>query len=393
MISVPEAKKIIIDNTNVLNSITLPLYQATGYTLAADLISEIDVPPFNQSAMDGYAFRFNDYIENQTLTLNGEIPAGETLNFNLNKNDTVRIYTGAMVPEWLDTVIMQEKVTVNENQITLNDTYINIGANIRLKGSQTLKGSLALSKGTKITPGAAGFIAGLGIEKIEVFNLPRINIITTGKELTRPGEKLDNGKVFECNSYSLNAALFLKNIKPVNIETVDDDEIKITDCVKKNLNECDILIVTGGVSVGDYDFVANAFKNCGVTSLFHKVKQKPGKPLYFGKHANTLVFGLPGNPAAVLSCYYQYIAPAINQMSGTEINNSEIIRFPLAQSYIKKEGLTHFLKGKIINNEVKLLQAQESYQMSSFEHADCMVQLDENRSTYEAGDLVEVHFI
>ena len=392
MISVSEAKKLMTENTTLLESCYVPLYDATCLILAEDLFSMIDFPPFNQSAMDGYGFRFDDLKTNQTLTIAGEIPAGIFPTTKLLPNNTVRIFTGAPVPEGCDTVVMQEKVSVQQNKLLINDTQLKKGMNVRLKGTQTHKGDLALKAGSKISSGAAGFLAGLGFDKVKAFRTPSVCIISTGKELNKPGQPLEAGKVYECNSYSLNAALSELNIKP-KILSVDDDEIETTTVINNNLQKCDVMILSGGVSVGDYDFVSKALHNCGVQLVFHKVKQKPGKPLYFGKYKNTLIFGLPGNPSALLTCYYEYVLPAIKKMMGYETENEAKIYLPLSSSFSKKEGLTYFLKGKKSGNEVIPLQGQESYQMTSFALANCIIQLDENKTEFQKGDLVEIHLL
>ncbi len=393
MISVSEAKKLVAENTKLLESKSVALYDATGFILADDVFSMIDVPSFDQSAMDGYGFRFSELKESNTLTIVGEIPAGNFPATQLEPNTAVRIFTGAPVPEGCDTVVMQEKVSVHQNQLFINDIQITKGLNIRIKGSQTTRGSLALKAGSRITPGAAGFIAGLGFNDVTIFRTPTICIITTGKELNKPGQPLKAGKVFECNSYSLNAALCELNIKPTTIISVDDDEIEITNAIKNSLPDCDVLILSGGVSVGDYDFVYKAFDNCGVQCVFHNVKQKPGKPIYFGKYKNTLVFGLPGNPAALLTCYYEYVAPSLRKMMGLESKSAAKIQLPLLKGFNKKEGLTFFLKGKIVDDGVIPLDAQESYQMSSFAIADCLILLDENKTEFQKDDLVEIHLL
>jgi molybdopterin molybdotransferase len=234
---------------------------------------------------------------------------------------------------------------VEQKQLFILDNQLQERANIRLKGSQTAKGTLAMMGGSRITPGASGFLSGLGICDVKVFPFPSVCIITTGKELIQPGIKLKTGQVYECNSYSLNAALEENGIRRKNIFTVDDDEKKITSRIRKNLGGCDVMIVTGGVSVGDYDFVHKALENCAVKIIFHNVKQKPGKPICFGTSGSKLVFGLPGNPAAVLSCYYEYILPALRKMCGfkTEFEAKHLL--PLSSS-VNKGGAHIFSQRK-----------------------------------------------
>jgi len=391
MISVSEAHKLIAEHSNTIETITVPLYEATGLVNAEDMFSSINFPPFDQSAMDGYGFRLEDLDENKSLTITDEIPAGVFPTKPLLVNSAVRIFTGAPVPLGCNTIIMQEKVTVIDNQLFINDDQITIGANIRTAGFQTKIGDLVLEAKTKITPGVIGYLAGLGFDQIKVFRKPNICVITTGNELNNPGNTLEPGKVYECNSYSLHAALSEYYINPKKVISVKDNEVELTQVIKNNIPDFDMIILSGGVSVGDYDFVSKALENCGVEKIFHKVKQKPGKPLYFGKINNTLIFGLPGNPSALLSCFYLYITPVIKNMMGLKIENK--INLLATNSFTKKTGLTFFLKGKMEENKVTILQAQESFLMSSFAYANCIVQLDEDKTEFNVGDLVEVYLL
>ncbi|HRG53044.1 MAG TPA: molybdopterin molybdotransferase MoeA, partial [Bacteroidia bacterium] len=365
MISVFEAKKLVLEYTELLKPESIHLYNATGRILAEDIFSDMDVPSFNQAAMDGYGFRYDDLKGNDSFSVIGEIPAGVFPMIKLSPGTAVRIFTGAVIPDGCDTVVIQEHVSVNGKHIFVNDPKIAKGMNIRTKGSQTKKGSLSLEAGSKITPGVAGFLSGLGFDKVRVFGSPKVCIITTGKELILPGQPLKYGKVYECNSYSMNAALCELNIKPHKLINVDDNAIEITNAIESNLSDCDVMIISGGISVGDFDLVHASLTNCGVQQVFHRVKQKPGKPIYFGKYGRKMVFGLPGNPSALLICYYQYILPALKKMmKHTEIRTEG--NLPLSEPYSKKSGLTYFLKGKISDNEVIPLNAQDSNQMNSF---------------------------
>ena len=207
MISVFEAKKLVLECTERLKPESIRLYNATGNILAEDIFSDMDVPSFNQAAMDGYGFNFDDLEENHSFSVIGEIPAGVFPMIKLSPGTAIRIFTGAVVPDGCDTVVIQENVSVNGEHIFVNDPKIERGMNIRTRGSQTKRGSLALQTGSKITPGAAGFLSGLGLDKVRVFGSPKVCIITTGKELILPGQFLKYGKVYECKSYSMNADL------------------------------------------------------------------------------------------------------------------------------------------------------------------------------------------
>jgi molybdopterin molybdotransferase len=392
MISVKEAKELVWAHTKVQDAAWMNLYDATGLVLAEDIFSTIDMPSFHQSAMDGYGVRFEDLMANKHIQIIGEIPAGKSATYELKANTAVRIFTGAQIPFGCDTVIMQEKALVENGYLLVNDPLAVKGLNIRLQGSQIKKGILAMKAGSIISPGAAGYLAALGLNSVKVFCKPKVCIINTGKELIKAGSELTDGMVYESNSYSLNGVLVEMHFTAEDILMVDDDEALITEAITQKLNTCDVIILSGGVSVGDYDFVAKAIGNCGVQEVFHRVKQKPGKPIYFGVLNNKLVFGLPGNPGAALTCFYEYIAPSLKRMMGIELQNTAL-KLPLTLGYQKKPGLTFLLKGIASINSVIPLPAQESYLMSSFSKANCIIVLEEETTDYNAGDLVEVHLL
>lgn len=390
MITVSEAKKIIQENSLQSKKQTISLMKAGGYVLAEPAYSVIDTPPFHQSAMDGYAFSFHDWDKKSDLKIIGEIQAGTSFKQKLNPFEAVRIFTGSMLPAGADTVVMQEKTTSNSNLLTINDSKLLSGQNVRTQGSQGRKEEVAAQTRQLLTPAAISFLAGAGIDKVTVFSKPTVSIIVTGKELIQPGHSLPTGKIYESNSFGLMAGLKQINIEPSSIQVVDDNEKEIMLAINSQLQN-DFIILTGGVSVGDYDFVSSALDKCGVTKLFHRIKQKPGKPIYFGRIKDTLVFGLPGNPAAVMCCFYEYIVPAIS--SFTHNNYFRKLKLQLENDYSKKTDLTFFLKGKTSDRTVSILNNQESYMMNSFAEADCIVELDEEKENYKRGDWVEVGMV
>lgn len=390
MIKVSEAEKLIYENCTTTKVELLNVKDAYGYVLAEPIFSKTDTPPFNQSAMDGYAFSFSNWDKKTALSITSEIQAGSFSSKKLAQNEAVRIYTGAALPLSADTVVIQENVIVSNNSISIKDEQLIQGKNVRLKGSQSKKSECILNVGHLLSPASISFIAGTGIDKIKVYSNPTISIIVTGKELVQPGNEITEGKIFESNSFGLLAALNQLNISPVSVNIVDDIELDIMHAIKKEIHS-DILIITGGVSVGDYDFVASALEKCGVKKVFHKVKQKPGKPFYFGKIDATLVFALPGNPAAVLTCFYRYIVDAISTF--TKKKYFEELNLPLANSYIKKSPLTFILKGKTDLKEVKILEKQESYLMNSFAFANCIIELEEEKIDFNKGDFIKVRMI
>ena len=390
MISVSEARKLIDENCKGGRSEVLRLIDALDRALSDDVVSPIDTPPFHQSAVDGYAFSFKDWDGKSKLEVAGEVQAGNVFTAEIKSQQAIRIFTGAPVPAGLDTVVMQEKVEVQGDQMTIKDTLLVAGANVRLQGSQTKIGDVVLKKSHRLTPASISFLASLGITEVPVFAHPHIRIIVTGKELVAPGGIIHEGQIFESNSFALKTALKAMGISPVSVEIVEDDEALIMEAITRALDS-DIVILTGGASVGLYDLVPSSLAKCGVKEIFHKVKQKPGKPFYFGTYGDVLVFALPGNPAAVLSCFYEYITPAIGKFTGRQYHKR--LKMILAHDFQRKPGLTQFMKGKTKANTVFILDHQESYLMNSFAHADALVELEEDREVILKGDLVNVLMI
>jgi molybdopterin molybdotransferase len=390
MISVQEARAIIQHNITALTPVKLAVAQAGGYTLAEDVYATMDIPAFNQSSMDGYAFRYNDWVRGEALTIDGEIPAGSSIAHPLQAKQATRIFTGAAVPPGADTVVMQEKVSVDNNRLQILDEQLQVGNNVRLKGAEIKTGTLAMAKHSQLSPAAIGFLTGIGFHELTVYPKPRVTIVVTGKELQQPGQPLEYGQVYESNSFALRAALQQMNIHDITVAWADDDPEVLTTVLGHALQNSDMVLLTGGVSVGDYDFVLEAAKRCGVSKLFHKIKQRPGKPLYFGKKESKVVFGLPGNPSSVLTCFYEYVIPALEQLSVMPAF-IKVTQLPLAASYRKNAGLTHFLKGYFDGRAVSPLGAQESFRLQSFAVANCLIRLEEEREAFEKDDMVEVH--
>jgi len=288
--------------------------------------------------------------------------------------------------------VMQEKVHTHNNELIIEDEYFQAGTSVRPKGSEIKAGALALKKDTVLFPAAVGFLAGIGIKDVKVYPNPSIAIIITGNELQEPGKPLQPGRVYESNSFSLRAAMQLLNVNEPKIFYARDKLEVVTDTLKIALQQSDVVLLTGGISVGDFDFVAQAAKESGVEKLFHRVKQRPGKPLYFGKKENKLVFGLPGNPSSVLTCFYQYVIPALEKLSERKIS-SAMLQAPLSRSFVKGAGLTHFLKGFYDGKTATPLDAQESYRLSSFATANCLIQIDEETTSCKQGELVTLYLL
>ena len=390
MISVTEAKQIIERNCTTLDRICVNLEAAYGKILAEDIYSPINIPSYAQSSMDGYAINFESYNANKSaLILNGEMAAGDNKDFRLNQGEATRIFTGAALPDGADTVVMQEKVSIENNRLVINDETIVAGMNVRLPGVEIKKTALALESGSLLNPAAIGFLAGMGISNLYIYSSPVVSIIVTGNELQKPGTPLRHGQVYESNSFALHAALKGAGIENILIFSAADDLEILSDILKVALSKCDVVLLTGGVSVGDYDFVVPAAEKCGVEKLFHKIKQRPGKPLYFGKKESKIVFGLPGNPSSVLTCFYEYVILALQKMKNAE-SMLTFTEAPLLQTFNKAAGLTHFLKGYFNGNTVTALTGQESFRMRSFAKANCLIEIPEAITEVKKDELVNI---
>jgi molybdopterin molybdotransferase len=392
MISVTEAKKIILESVSSLQPVTLPLQDSADLILAEDIYATLDIPAFPQSSMDGYAFSFEGWKQHKRLKIAGEIAAGSNEIFTLAPENAVRIFTGAAVPAGADTVIMQEKIKTANGELIIEDEALQPGSSVRPKGSEIKAGALAVEKENVLSPAAIGFLAGIGITEVQVYPNPSISIIITGNELQQPGQPLQHGQVYESNSFALKAVLKQLSFDNIQILYAADKSETVTETLQKALEQSDVVLLTGGISVGDYDFVLQAATECGVEKLFHKIKQRPGKPLYFGKKKNKLVFGLPGNPSSVLTCFYQYALPALGKLSKRAIG-LQTINVPLVKAFQKNTGLTHFLKGFYDGKTALPLDGQESFRLSSFAKANCLIQIDEEITSLKEGQLVDVYLL
>lgn len=390
MISVEEAFKFIDDAAERLNAVEMPLSEAVSYVLAQDVFSTLAFPPFDQSAMDGYAVSFG--TDPMKFMLVDEIKTGDSASdLSLNPGEACRIFTGAMLPKNTQTVVKQEDVEINDNWVCCNKRP-KVGDNIRNRGEQIMEGELAVKEGTLLNPGAIGFLATLGVQKVSVYRKPRIQIMATGNELIEAGNALLPGQIFESNALTLTAALKEYGFN-AKTSIVPDSYSFIKTKLMAAIANNDLVLITGGISVGDYDFVGPILKELGVVEKFYKVKQKPGKPLFFGTKNNTLIFALPGNPAAVMTSFYIYVLKALASLVGRKEDYLKQKKVQINQDFEKSSHLTFFLKGRIADGNVDVLPAQSSAMLKSFIHANCLIQLDENKDFVKEGEEVLVHLI
>ena len=387
MIPVKEAIKVIDKNIIPLEEREIKsVLNSNGHVLFEDVYAPIDMPPFRQSAMDGYAILLQNDV---TYTIIDEVRAGDHHKPFLKAGEAVRIFTGAPVPNAANAVIMQERVTVKNNKLILQKP-VSIGENIRPLGEQVKKGDVALNKGTKMTSAAVGYLLSLGITEIFVFKKPSIAIVVTGSELVEAGHSLPYGKIYESNSGMLLSALNSLGYTDVAVHKVGDNLAHTCSILEKAIAQHNIVLITGGISVGDYDFVGKALQELTVEQLFYKVKQKPGKPFFFGKRKNSVVFGLPGNPAAALSCFYIYVYPALQKISGDIGFTLPRIIVKSGSAFIKKGDKAQFLKAILKDGEATILEGQSSAMLQTFALANALVYMPEEQNEISIGDLVEV---
>ncbi|NNL80594.1 MAG: molybdopterin molybdotransferase MoeA [Flavobacteriaceae bacterium] len=367
----------------------LAITDAHGFILASDIESPIDMPPFRQSAMDGYAVKLNG---SEKYKLIGEIKAGDPADYVLNPGEAVRIFTGAAVPDSADSIIIQEHIERDSNVIRAMNP-VKPDMNIRPKGEQVRTGELALSKGIKLNAAAIGYISSLGIQSVRVYQKPKIALIITGNELQKPGESLDPGKIYESNANMLEAALNKNGIAELSVLAVKDTYDDTLNVIEEALNNHDMVLISGGISVGDYDFVGQALSEIGVNQVFYKVRQKPGKPLFFGELNQKYVFALPGNPASSLSCYYMYVVPAINLYMGN--SNYHPIQFSaISHSTFEKKGdRAQFLKAIYKDGHVEILDGQNSSMLHTFALANALVYIPEDVNRIAVNDSVKTILI
>lgn len=371
MIQVEEALSIIAAQSCKMPIQKIKVSKSLHYVLAKAVYSPIDMPPFRQSAMDGYAFK---HSELHVFKVVNTSQAGDFSNEKIAKNEAVRIFTGAFVPDDLDTVVMQEHTARTDDSVLISNMPPCF-ANVRAKGEQIKKDELVLEKNTVITVAAIGFLAGLGIAEIVVFAKPRVAIVVTGNELVSSGKKLPKGKIYESNAIMLKSALSDMGIRKIKKVRVRDNFKDTKKVLKECLNSFDVVLVSGGISVGDYDFVKEALLANGVEELFYKINQKPGKPLFFGKKDQTIVFALPGNPASSLTSFYVYVYPALKISMGFGAIHLPKIERKITSSFQNNSGKSLFLKGFYDDQTVTVLESQSSAMLNTFAVANALIYL------------------
>lgn len=362
--------------------------------LAADVVSPVNVPPHNNSAMDGYAFH-SSVIDsnNDSLLMVGHSFAGEPYSGKTEQGQCIRIMTGAKLPECCDTVVMQENTAINDNIMSLTKAP-KAKANVRYCGEDISKGELVFSKGHKFSAIDLGLLASLGIAGVEVFAPVTVAVLSTGDELKNPGQTLNEGDIFESNRFALLGLLARLNVNVLDLGIIPDDKQAIRDAFIKADLEADVVISSGGVSVGEADYTKEILDELG-TINFWKIAMKPGKPFAFGKLPNSIFFGLPGNPVSALVTFYQLSVPGIEKMQGQPFKAKTQFSAINTSALRKSAGRMDFQRALLSYNdeglpEVTSTGSQGSGVLSSIGRANCFIVLSAEQGSVAAGERVIV---
>ncbi|WP_295540785.1 gephyrin-like molybdotransferase Glp [uncultured Thiohalocapsa sp.] len=373
---------------------TVALHDAPNRVLAEDLIASAHVPPHRNSAMDGYALRGADLGRGPLqLHLCGEAFAGHPFVGEVPADGCIRIMTGAPMPPALDTVVIQERVTRDGDRVSIPAGEI-AGANVRQAGEDIAAGSLVLAAGSRLTPARLGLLASLGIARVPVRRRPRVAFFASGDEIRPLGAALGPGQIFNSNSYTLFGSLKALGVETIDLGLVRDQPEAIEQALRAGAGQADLVLTTGGISVGAADHIGRLIPSLGRIH-FHKVAIKPGRPLTFASIDQALFFGLPGNPVAVLTCFQQFVRPALRLLSGED--DAAPLRFP-ARSLTglrHKPGRTEYRRGLLSCDAdghpvVDGSGRQGSGILTSMSHGNCFIVLPPDRGAVEPGEWVMV---
>lgn len=357
-VALEEAQSIILDSYSVTEAEYIDLMDSVSRVLAEDIYADIDLPPFDRSPLDGYALRSHDTKDATKtnpvrLRVIAEVAAGYTTGEKVVLGTAIKVMTGAPIPFGADVVIKFED-TVELNGEVLIFTPLKENSNLIGAGEDVKKGEKLIEKGTVVTYGEIGMIAAQGKAKVSVYKKPEVAIISTGDELLDIGEILGPGKIFNSNLYAIGAAVISSGGIPVLMGAVPDRITESLERIKAALNRSDIVLTTGGVSVGDYDVVKDVFKNIGAEILFWRVAMKPGSPFVFARRGKKLLIGLSGNPAAAVVTYQLMVKPLIHKVSGRKNHMLKKITAVMEDEFMKKSNQRRFLRANVFLKEGKM---------------------------------------
>jgi len=375
------------------------LKKALGRVIGRQVVSLDDNPPFENSAKDGYAVIADDTrgasVKNpKTLKVIETIPAGKCPEFTVTSGNASKIMTGAPIPKGADAVIMVEYTKSKKNEVLIQ-TEGAPGLDIRPMGEDLKNGETIFSAGTILNPARIGLAAVAGHGSLDVYRQPKVGILITGEELANPGRPLLPGMVRNANEFSLYNQVSESGALPVSYGIIGDDRKALEKAISKGMNECDILLTTGGVSMGDYDYVGQASADAGVNILFHKLSQRPGKPLVGGHKGAALFFGLPGNIVSVMVCFEIYVRPTIRKMLGHKELFRKTCTGRFEKPFRKVPGLTFWSRVNVKKNNEEILLSPSAPQGSgllrSMAYCDGLAELPEKMREIPTDHRIVVH--
>lgn len=374
---------------------TVGLHDAHLRTLSRDVTSPMHVPPHDYSAMDGYALRHADLQGGvPRLRAIGHSLAGHPFDGKVSAGECVRIMTGALIPEGCDTVVMQEQAIHEGTDVAISGKH-DIGQNIRRAGEDIPLGATALSAGQVIRAAELGLLASLGLSRAMVFRKLRVAIFSTGDELLQPGAPLKPGRIYDSNRYTLYGLLSeMGGVEILDMGNIRDDRSAIKSALLAAASNADVIITSGGVSVGEADYIKELLAEIGEV-VFWKIAMKPGRPLAYGKVGASHFFGLPGNPVAVMVTFRQFVSDALRILMGQQPKTAFIIKAVCTERIKKSPGRTEFQRGILTQDEtgaltVRTTGAQGSGMLSSMCRANCFIVLPMPQGNVEAGSIVDV---
>lgn len=396
MISVDHALRIVLDTAQVLPVRPVPITESVGLVLGEPIISSENIPSFDNSAMDGYAVRYID-VQNASreypvkLKIVDVLPAGKVSQKHLEEDETIQIMTGAPLPSGADAVVMVEQTEKRNDNEVLVFSPVQKNEHCRKAGDDIKAGQVVFQKGRLIKPYDVGVLASIGKSTVQINPKPSIALLSTGDELVEMDEPLPPGKIRSSNNYTLRALIEKMGITVVDLG-IAKDTLKDTEEKLQNAFSADIVLTSGGVSMGEFDYVKQALEKLSVDIKFWKVKQKPGKPLVFGSYQSKLFFGLPGNPVSSVVCFELFVVPAIKKMSNVDYYMPNSVKAVSSVQIPKKAGLRYFLRGTLSKNEkgftVLPMNNQSSGVMSSLSYANCLIDIPEEAGNIESGQEV-----
>lgn len=376
----------------------MAILQALGRVLAHDVVSPISVPPHDNSAMDGYAFNGQFLPEAQTLQVVGTALAGKAWQGQVQPGQCVKIMTGAIMPPGLDTVIAQELTQVDGDTIHITAGLLQRGDNRRLRGEDLMAGQPALTAGTRLGPAACGLLASLGLPQVSVTPRLRVAYFSTGDEILSLGEAPREGAVYDSNRYTVHGMLTRMGCEVIDMGVVRDDPVLLEAAFRQAASQADVIITSGGVSVGEADFTKAMMKKLGDVA-FWRIAMRPGRPMAVGRIAqgnrSAVLFGLPGNPVAVMVTFLAFVRPTLKRMMGMQHSPLPLLKARSQEVLRKKPGRTEYQRGIVSTNPQGELQVvttgnQGSGVLSSMVQANGLIVLHHEQATAQVGEWVDV---